>query len=80
MLSQKRFKDIIFCPTDIGIKLKYVFKNGGKEALKSLFVNDAAHMKLVKISFLLLEDEDDDIVIFCDLEKSKKSRKQTNLD
>ena len=41
--------------------LKYVFKNGEKEALKSLFVNDEAHTKLVKISFLILEDEDDDV-------------------
>jgi hypothetical protein len=41
--------------------LKYVFKNGEKEGLKSLFVNDEAHTKLVKISFLILEDEDDDV-------------------
>ena len=41
--------------------LKYVFKNGEKEGLKSLFVNDEAHTKLVKISFLILEDEADEV-------------------
>ena len=41
--------------------LNFVFRNGDKELVSSIAVNNEARTKLVEITFRLLEDEDDDV-------------------